>query len=153
MEFTLSINKQKHQVNVDPEMPILWVLRDTLELTDTKYGCGAALCGACTVHSDHKPIRSCQTPINQISNKEITTIQGLDSKEAKAIKDAWTRLDVAQCGWCQSGQMMTAVYLLSNKPHPSEKEIDDAMSAHLCRCGTYQRIKLAILEASKNLGA
>ena len=149
----LHLNRQTHGVDVDPSMPLLWVLRDTLKMTGTKYGCGAALCGACTVHIDGKPTRSCQTRVDQTQNKEITTIEGLDTKESKAIREAWVKYDVVQCGWCQSGQIMTASELLKRVPRPTENDIDSAMSAHLCRCGTYQRIKMAIMDASKHLGA
>ena len=153
MQFNLHINQKNHQVDVDPAMPLLWVVRDTLSMTGTKFGCGAALCGACTVHVDGRPTRSCQTPVEQTLNKKVTTIEGLSTKESKALQDAWVKFDVVQCGWCQSGQIMTAADLLHRNPKPSEKDIDEAMSSHLCRCGTYQRITLAILDASHHLGA
>jgi len=153
MQVKLNINQKKYAVDADPSMPVLWLLRDQLQLTGTKFGCGAALCGACTIHIDGKPARSCQTTVAQVVNQEITTIEGLESKEGRAVRSAWVKFDVVQCGWCQSGQIMTATHLLTKNPHPSEKDIDDAMSANLCRCGTYQRIKSAILHASHNMGA
>lgn len=153
MQINLNINKQVHSIDVDPAMPLLWVVRDTLKLNGTKFGCGAALCGACTVYVDGQPTRSCQTTVDQTVNKKITTIEGLSTKESKALQAAWVKFDVVQCGWCQSGQLMTAASLLKKNPSPTEKDIDDAMSAHLCRCGTYQRIKAAIIDASHHLEA
>jgi isoquinoline 1-oxidoreductase alpha subunit len=153
MQVSLKINQKTYDVDADPAMPVLWLLRDQLHLTGTKFGCGAALCGACTIHLNGAPARACQTTVEQAQHQEITTIEGIHSKEAKAIQDAWVKFDVVQCGWCQSGQMMTATHLLANNPHPTEKDIDEGMSANLCRCGTYQRIKSAILHASHQLGA
>jgi isoquinoline 1-oxidoreductase subunit alpha len=131
-----------------PDTPLLWAVRDELKMTGTKFGCGAAQCGACTVYIDGQPTRSCVTPIGDIAGKKITTIEGLDGKVAKAVVAAWQALDVAQCGYCQSGQIMAATALLSEIPKPSEKQINDAMSGNICRCATYVRIKAAIKQAS-----
>ena len=153
MQVKLNINKKTYALDADPAMPLLWLLRDQLDLTGTKFGCGAALCGACTIHVGGKPARACQTTVSQVNNQEITTIEGLQSRQAQAIRDAWVKFEVVQCGWCQSGQIMSATHLLEKNPHPTEKDIDEAMNANLCRCGTYQRIKAAILDASHHLGA
>jgi isoquinoline 1-oxidoreductase alpha subunit len=137
---------------VAPDTPLLWVLRDTLQLTGTKYGCGQALCGACTVHLDGNPIRSCSTPVSAAAGGSITTIEAVDaSPTGKAVQEAWRRLDVVQCGYCQSGQIMSAVALLGQNPKPSDADIDNAMSGNLCRCATYHRIRAAIHEAAKAL--
>ena len=141
----LNINGKSLQANADPRTPLLWVLRDTLGMTGTKYGCGIAQCGACTVHIDGVATRSCQVPLNSVGNKKIVTIEGLaaDGKLNK-IQAAWVELDVPQCGYCQSGQLMQAAALLIEKPKPTDAEIDEAMSGNLCRCGTYLRIRAAI---------
>lgn len=147
----LSINGTAHQLDIDPEMPLLWAIRDTVGLTGTKYGCGMAQCGACTIHLDGKAIRSCVTPVAAAQGKPITTIEGLDSRVANAVQTAWEKLDVVQCGYCQSGQIMSAVDLLTSNPQPSDKDINAAMMGNICRCNTYVRIRAAIKEASKTL--
>lgn len=149
--LTLKVNGTRHQVDVDPDTPLLWVLRDTLGLTGTKYGCGVAACGACTVHINGAPTRACMTPVSAAAGQSITTIEGIRSKVAKAVQGAWERLDVVQCGYCQSGQIMAAVSLLATNPRPSDAEIDLAMAGNLCRCATYQRIRAAIHEAAGKL--
>ncbi|MFL5138238.1 MAG: (2Fe-2S)-binding protein, partial [Microvirga sp.] len=136
----LSINGTTHAVDADADMPLLWALRDLLNLTGTKYGCGIAACGACTVHLDGQPERSCQTPISEAAGKAVTTIEGLRGEVAEAVQNAWIRLDVPQCGYCQSGQVMSAIGLLSENSKPTDADIDTAMSGNLCRCATYQRI-------------
>jgi isoquinoline 1-oxidoreductase subunit alpha len=148
----LNINGSRHQVDVEPDTPLLWVLRDTLGLTGTKYGCGVAACGACTVHINGAPMRACMTPVSAAAGQRITTIEGLRSKAAKAVRDAWEKLDVVQCGYCQSGQIMAAAALLAHNPKPTDADIDTALAGNLCRCGTYQRIRAAIHEAARNLG-
>lgn len=148
----LDINGRAHQVDVAPDTPLLWVLRDTLQLTGTKYGCGQALCGACTVHLDGTPVRSCSLPVSAAAGGKISTIEAIDGERiGQAVQDAWRRLDVVQCGYCQSGQMMSAVALLRQNRQPSDADIDDAMSGNLCRCATYQRIRAAIHDAAKAL--
>jgi isoquinoline 1-oxidoreductase alpha subunit len=148
----LNINGRTHQVDVAPDTPLLWVLRDTLHLTGTKYGCGQALCGACTVHLDGAPVRSCSLPVSAAANGKITTIEAIDKERVgKAVQAAWRKLDVVQCGYCQSGQMMSAVALLSQNRKPSDADIDNAMAGNLCRCATYQRVRAAIHEAAKAL--
>jgi isoquinoline 1-oxidoreductase alpha subunit len=148
-EYSLSINGQKLKVDVSEDTPLLWVLRDTLDLTGTKYGCGMAQCGACTIHIDGMPTRSCVTPVTLAIGKEITTIEGLSENGDHPVQKAWDTLDVPQCGFCQSGQMMTAAALLKENPNPDEEEISMAMSAHICRCGTYHRINEAVKLAAK----
>lgn len=152
MALTLSINGSVHQVDVEPEMPLLWVLRDHLGLTGTKYGCGIAQCGVCTVHLDGQPIRSCITPASVAVNREITTIEGLsqgsDETNSHPVQQAWIENSVPQCGYCQSGQIMSATALLERNPNPSDSEIDAAMSGNLCRCGTYLRIRKAVHRAA-----
>lgn len=149
---TLDINGKTARVDADPDTPLLWVLRDTLHLTGTKYGCGMALCGACTVHLDGQPVRSCSTPVSTATGKKIVTIEGVDrGRVAKAVQEAWRRLDVVQCGYCQSGQIMSAVALLEKNRKPSDNDIDGAMAGNLCRCATYVRIRAAIHEAAKSL--
>lgn len=148
----LDINGRAHQVDVAPDTPLLWVLRDTLQLTGTKYGCGQALCGACTVHLDGTPVRSCSLPVSAAAGGKISTIEAIDGERVgQAVQDAWRRLDVVQCGYCQSGQMMSAVALLRQNRRPSDADIDAAMSGNLCRCATYQRIRAAIHDAAKAL--
>ena len=147
---SLNVNGKALEVNADPSTPLLWVIRDSLGMTGTKFGCGAALCGACTVHLDGKPIRSCSTPLSAAAGKKITTIEGIgNSKTGKAVQAAWIKLDVPQCGYCQSGQIMSACALLSNKKSPSDADIDSAMAGNICRCGTYPRIRAAIHKAAK----
>jgi isoquinoline 1-oxidoreductase alpha subunit len=149
--FTLKINGQARQVDVDPNTPLLWAIRDGAGLTGTKYGCGVAQCGACTVYVDGQTVRSCSMPVSAIGASEITTIEGLDSKEAKAVQAAWVALDVPQCGYCQSGQVMSATALLSINPTPTDNDIDLAMNGNICRCATYVRIRAAIHGAAKSL--
>jgi len=152
-QTTLNINGQDKQLDLDPSTPILWALRDTLNMTGTKFGCGAALCGACTVHLDGQPIRSCITPISSVgSGQKITTIEAMEmDKVGKAIQVAWVKHDVPQCGYCQSGQVMSATALLKTNHKPSDADIDAAMSGNICRCGTYQRIREAIKDAANHL--
>ncbi len=151
MAIKLTLNGQERELDVDPEMPLLWAIRDHLQLTGTKYGCGMALCGACTVHLDDKPVRSCVTPVSAAAGKRVTTIEGLATPVGKAVQAAWVRLDVPQCGYCQSGQIMSAVALLATNPQPTDADIDTAMSGNICRCATYVRIRGAIHEAAKDL--
>ena len=148
-DFTLRVNGSEKKVSVSPETPLLWVLRDTLELTGTKFGCGAGLCGACTVHADGAPIRSCSTPISRVSGKNITTIEGLGANGLHVLQQAWIAEEVPQCGYCQTGQIMQAIALLKENKNPSDQDIDTAMSGNICRCGTYQRIRAAIHQAAK----
>jgi isoquinoline 1-oxidoreductase subunit alpha len=150
MNFTLKVNGAVRQVDVDDDTPLLWVLRDDLGLTGTKFGCGVAMCGACTVHMDDQPLRSCAVPVSAATG-EITTIEAVTGPEAKAIQAAWVAHDVPQCGYCQSGQIMTAVALLREQPKPSDKDIDLAMNGNICRCATYVRIRSAIHDAAKAL--
>lgn len=145
----LTINNQTMDIDVDGNTPLLWVLRDEIGLTGTKYGCGMALCGACTVHVDGIPIRACVTPVAAVAGQAITTIEGLSSDRSHPVQKAWMELDVPQCGYCQSGQIMAAVALLANNPKPTDADIDAAMSGHLCRCGTYPRIRAAIHRAAE----
>jgi len=148
--ITLNINGKDTQVDADPSTPILWALRDNLNMTGTKFGCGAALCGACTVHLGGQPIRSCVTPISAAVGQKITTIEAMESdKVGKAVQEAWVKIDVPQCGYCQSGQIMSATALLKTNKSPTDADIDNAMSGNICRCGTYQRIRAAIHDAAK----
>ena len=148
----LTVNGKAHKADVEADTPLLWALRDTLLLTGTKYGCGAGLCGACTVHVNGQPTRSCITPVADVVGKKITTIEAIDAtRVGKAVQDAWRKLDVVQCGYCQSGQIMSAVNLLSTKKKPTDADIDAAMAGNLCRCATYVRIRAAIHEAAKAL--
>jgi len=147
----LTINGQTHSLDIDPNMPLLWAIRDIVGLTGTKFGCGVSQCGACTVHMDGKAIRSCVTPVKIVQGKYITTIEGLDSQIASAVQTAWQNLDVVQCGYCQSGQIMSAVKLLSVNREPSDAAIDDAMNGNICRCNTYLRIRAAIKNAANTL--
>ena len=149
MAFTIKVNGQTHSVDVDGDTPLLWVLRDVLGMTGTKFGCGAALCGACTVHIDGVATRSCVTPIDSVGGSAITTIEAIGETPAgKAVQNAWLDLEVAQCGYCQSGQIMSAAALLAENPQPSDGDIDDAMYGNICRCGTYTRIRAAIKQAA-----
>jgi isoquinoline 1-oxidoreductase alpha subunit len=145
----LIVNGSPHEIDAPPDMPLLWVLRDLLGLTGTKFGCGIAQCGACTVHLDGQPRRSCVTPVSTAVGKSVTTIEGLSPDGDHAVQRAWTELDVVQCGYCQSGQIMSAAALLSAKPNPTDADIDTAMSGNICRCGTYQRIREAVHRASR----
>jgi|SRR5690606_10427987 len=149
-EFSLTINGKKQSLDVDPATPLLWVLRDNLKLVGTKYGCGVAQCGACTVHLNGSAVRSCQLPISAAADNEITTIEGLSENGDHPVQQAWLEHDVPQCGYCQAGQIMSAVSLLKENPRPSDKEIEDAMHGNICRCGTYTRIKAAIKTASNS---
>jgi isoquinoline 1-oxidoreductase alpha subunit len=149
--FALKINGQTHQVDLDPNTPLLWAIRDGAGLTGTKYGCGVAQCGACTVYLDGQSVRSCSLPVSAVGTSEVTTIEGLDSKEARAVQAAWVALDVPQCGYCQSGQIMSAAALLNLNPAPSDNDIDLAMNGNICRCATYVRIRAAIHGAAKTL--
>ncbi|HYL62692.1 MAG TPA: (2Fe-2S)-binding protein [Candidatus Methylomirabilis sp.] len=146
--FTLNGKPKTLPSNVSPDMPLLWVLRDVLDMTGTKFGCGMALCGACTVHINGQATRSCMTPISSVSGKTVLTIEGLSEDGSHAVQKAWIEEDVPQCGYCQSGQIMSAVALLAKKPHPTDADIDEAMSGNICRCGTYQRIRKAIHRAA-----
>ena len=150
MAYAINVNDQTRQVDVDADTPLLWVLRDNLGLTGTKFGCGIAMCGACTVHMDGKPLRSCSIPVSQATGR-ITTIEGVSGPEAKAVQDAWVARDVPQCGYCQSGQVMSAVALLREVASPSDHDIDLAMNGNICRCATYVRIRAAIHDAARAL--
>jgi isoquinoline 1-oxidoreductase alpha subunit len=145
--ITLTVNGRTHQVYVEPDTPLLWVLRDTLGLTGTKYACGIAQCGACTVHLGGRPIRSCLTPVSAVGAGAVTTIEGLSADVTHRVQKAWIAEEVPQCGYCQSGQLMSAAALLAAKPRPTDADIDEAMAANLCRCGTYDRIRRAIHRA------
>ena len=152
MTISLNINGADTAIDAPGEMPLLWALRDLANLTGTKYGCGMALCGACTVHADGSPIRACVTPVSAVAGRRITTIEGLgEDKVGQAVQAAWEELDVVQCGYCQPGQMMSAAALLRTNPRPTDQDIDDAMSGNLCRCATYSRIRAAIHDAAKSL--
>jgi len=153
MGFTIRVNGNAHSVDADGDTPLLWVLRDVLGMTGTKFGCGMALCGACTVHIDGSPTRSCVTPVDSIGDSEITTIEAIGkTPEGAAIQKAWLNLEVVQCGYCQSGQIMSASALLAGNSHPTDADIDDAMSGNICRCGTYLRIREAIKQAAQSVG-
>ncbi len=149
--LNLDVNGKTHSLDLDPEIPLLWVLRDHIALTGTKYGCGIAQCGSCTVHIDGEPIRACLTPASAAIGKQITTIEGLSSPAGKAVQSAWLDLEVVQCGYCQSGQIMSAAALLARKRRPTDADIDAAMQGNLCRCATYARIRAAIKAASTRL--
>ena len=152
MSIKLHVNGKPVSLDADPEMPLLWALREDLQLTGTKFGCGMALCGACTVHLDGQPVRSCSTPLSAANGKKVTTIEGVGaSKTGRAVQHAWLKLDVPQCGYCQSGQIMSASALLATKKSPSDADIDQAMSGNLCRCGTYNQIRAAIHDAAATL--
>jgi isoquinoline 1-oxidoreductase subunit alpha len=149
--FALKINGQTHQIDVDPNTPLLWAIREGAGLTGTKYGCGIAQCGACTVYLNGQTVRSCSLPVSAVGNSEVTTIEGLNSKEGAAVQTAWVALDVPQCGYCQSGQIMSAAALLGLNPKPTDRDIDLAMNGNICRCATYVRIRAAIHDAAKSL--
>jgi isoquinoline 1-oxidoreductase subunit alpha len=152
-DFTLRVNGSERKVTVSPDTPLLWVLRDTLQLTGTKFGCGAGLCGACTVHLDGAAVRSCSTPVSQAAGKSVMTIEGLSDKGLHPLQQAWIAEQVPQCGYCQAGQIMEAAALLTKNPQPSDDQITQAMSGNICRCGTYDRIRRAIHRAAGNGGA
>ncbi len=153
MAITIKLNGDTHTVDAEPGTPLLWVIRDKMKLTGTKFGCGIAACGACTVHMDGDPVRSCQTNIEDVGDAEVTTIEGLNSAQAQAVQQAWTEIDVVQCGYCQSGQIMSAVGLLTSNATPTPDEIDDYMNGNACRCATYERIRAAIKRASEIMEA
>ncbi|WP_114748161.1 (2Fe-2S)-binding protein [Pleomorphovibrio marinus] len=148
--YTIQVNGKSHEVNVPEDMPLLWVLRDIIGLKGTKYGCGQSLCGACTVHLNDEAVRSCTLPISSVGEKEVTTIEGLSENGDHPLQEAWTAYIVPQCGYCQTGQIMNAAALLKKNPDPKEEEIEQGMAGNLCRCGTYNRIKSAILSVSKS---
>ncbi|MGM9511670.1 (2Fe-2S)-binding protein [Larkinella sp. GY13] len=150
--FTLFVNNQPRSVEADPDTPLLWILRDELGLTGTKFGCGKGLCGACTVHQNGQPIRSCLTPVTTVGKSKITTIEGLSATGTHPVQIAWIEMDVPQCGYCQSGQIMSAASLLAQKKNPTDADIDAAMAGNLCRCGTYVRIRKAIKLAAQKTG-
>ena len=149
--ISLTVNGQSQQVDVEPETPLLWVLRDSLDLTGTKFGCGRAQCGACTVHLDGQPIRSCVTPVSAVADRSITTIEGLGADGLHPVQQAWLEEDVVQCGYCQSGQIMSAVALLEQNPEPTDADIDASMAGNICRCGAYARIRKAIKSAAAKM--
>jgi isoquinoline 1-oxidoreductase alpha subunit len=153
MAVVLDVNGRTRNLDIDPNTPLLWVIREDLGLTGTKYGCGVAQCGACTVHVDGETLRSCSAPVSALKGRKITTIEGLSSRAAKAVQKAWIEHDVVQCGYCQSGQIMTATALLEKNPKPTDTDIDLAMAGNICRCATYQRIRAAIHAASAQLSA
>lgn len=148
MSVQFKVNGQAVAANVETDTPLLWVLRDELKMTGTKFGCGAALCGACTVHVNGQPVRSCQTPLSAVSGKQVSTVEGLSKDNSHPLQVAWIKHDVPQCGYCQSGQLMSAAALLATNTNPSDTEIDQAMSGNLCRCGTYTRVRAAIKDAA-----
>ncbi|HUX64853.1 (2Fe-2S)-binding protein [Sulfuricella sp.] len=145
------VNGKPRNVDAAPDTPLLWILRDNLGLTGTKYGCGMGQCGACTVHLNGAPVRACMTPVSAVAGQKITTIEGAQSKAVKALQDAWVKLDVPQCGYCQSGQIMSAAALLARNPHPTDADIDAALDGNLCRCATYQRIRAAVHQAARTM--
>jgi isoquinoline 1-oxidoreductase alpha subunit len=150
--FHLTINRQRHQVDVDPNTPVLWVLREHVNLVGTKFGCGLAQCGACTIHLDGIAVRSCTLPVSKVGDRSITTIEGLSAEGDHPVQKAWLEHDVPQCGYCQAGQIMTAAALLEANPNPSDEEIEQAMNGNICRCGTYLRIRTAVRTAAANMG-
>jgi isoquinoline 1-oxidoreductase alpha subunit len=147
--ISLTVNGEKHDIDADPEMPLLWALRDLIKLTGTKYGCGIAQCGACTIHIDGQPARACVTPVSAAVGTEIRTIEGLSPDATHPVQQAWIELDVVQCGYCQSGQVMAAAALLEQNPSPTDSDIDAAMNGNICRCGTYPRIRAAVKRAAE----
>jgi isoquinoline 1-oxidoreductase alpha subunit len=151
MIHSITVNGEEHHVDVDVDTPLLWVLRDELKLTGTKFGCGIAQCGACTIHLDGRPLRSCSISVRGVANRKITTIEGASGPEAAAVRNAWVRRDVPQCGYCQSGQIMTAIALLTEIKKPTDQDIDLAMNGNICRCATYLRIRAAIHDAAQSL--
>ena len=153
MAFSIKVNGTQHSADVDEDTPLLWVLRDTLGLTGTKYGCGIAQCGACTVFLNGKPLRSCAMPVGAVGEGEVTTIEGVSGPAAEAVQRAWAARDVPQCGYCQSGQVMSAIALLGEVRRPSDRDIDLAMNGNICRCATYVRIRAAIKDAARTLGS
>ena len=153
MTFHLTVNGRSHTVDVLPDTPLLWVLRDALRLTGTKFGCGIAQCGACTVFLDDRPLRSCTLPVSAVGERKVTTIEGVNGPEASAVQAAWIARDVPQCGYCQSGQVMSAIALLREVKRPTDRDIDLAMNGNLCRCATYARIRAAIKDAARTLEA
>lgn len=153
MAITFTLNGRPVSLDVDPEMPLLWAVRDEVGLTGSKFGCGMAQCGACTMHVDGQPVRACSTPLSAIAGQKVTTIEGLKGKVAQAVQTAWVKHEVAQCGYCQSGQVMSAVALLSETPKPTDAQIDEAMQGNICRCATYVRIRAAIHDAAKSVRA
>jgi len=153
MAINLSINGVSHSVDIEPETPLLWVLRDAMGLTGTNYGCGISRCGACTVHVDGQATKSCQTAVSAVVGKQVTTIEGLSKDSSHPVQQAWREVGVPQCGYCQSGQIMSAAALLQKSPKPTDRQIDEAMAGNICRCGTYQRIKAGIRRASQISGA
>ena len=150
--YNVTVNGRVHSVDVEPDTPLLWVLRDAIGLTGTKFGCGIAQCGACTVYLDGRPLRSCSLPVSSVGAGQVTTIEGLSGREAEAVQRAWATRDVPQCGYCQSGQVMSAVALLRKTPKPNDRDIDLAMNGNICRCATYVRIRAAIKDAAVTLG-
>jgi isoquinoline 1-oxidoreductase alpha subunit len=150
MAIDVNINGESHSLDVDPQMPLLWAVRDIAGLTGTKFGCGKALCGACTVHLDGQPVRSCSLPVSAAAGKTVTTIEGLSADGNHPVQEAWRELNVPQCGYCQSGQIMSAAALLERIPNPSDTDIDNAMSGNICRCGTYTRVRKAIHRAAED---
>ena len=149
MPLRITVNGRRRTITAPPDTPLLWVLRDDLGLTGTKYGCGVGACGACTVHLDGEPVRSCMVPVGGVAERKVTTIEGVSGVRADALRSAWLGEDVAQCGYCQAGQIMSAVALLAAHPRPTDGEIDGAMAGNLCRCGTYQRVRRAIHRAAE----
>jgi isoquinoline 1-oxidoreductase alpha subunit len=147
----ITLNGRATEIDADPDKPLLWILRDDLQLVGTKYGCGQALCGACTIHVDGQPVRACQIRIADVVDRNVVTIEGVSGKVAGVVQSTWAKLDVPQCGYCQSGQVMSAIGLLTGNRKPTDQDIDDAMSGNICRCNTYQRIRVAIHEAAKLL--
>lgn len=152
MSVTLNVNGVEHEVDATPDTPLLWVIRDHLQFTGTKFGCGIAQCGACTVYLDGQPVRSCSTPLSTLQDRKVTTIEGINSAAAKAVQQAWHELQVPQCGYCQSGQVMSATALLESNPNPSDDDISQAMNGNICRCNTYTRIRAAVKQAANQLG-
>ena len=152
MAIAVNVNGRPMSLDVDPDMPLLWALRDTLGLTGTKFGCGMAQCGACTVHLDGEAVRSCSTPVAAAEGKTVVTIEGINNRAARAVQEAWIKVEAPQCGYCQSGQIMSATALLTAKPRPTDADIDEAMSGNICRCATYVRIRAAIHEAARIMG-
>lgn len=153
MPVKINVNGSEHTIDADPDIPLLWAVRDHVRLTGTKFGCGMSLCGACTVYVDGAPVRSCVTPVSSVAGKKVTTIEGLSSKAAKAVQAAWVAHAVPQCGYCQSGQIMSAAALLEENPRPTDADIDTAMSGNICRCATYVRIRAAIKSAADSLAS